>query len=102
MTKIVESASADLTFCPAGKTIVDEKISLNVSRRLLRPAWMAGVLTSRPNFSPLRPYEVVIAAQRLKVSFQSLPPSRVAEYPAKGIRRALSDRQIQPFDERGG
>ena len=51
MTKIVEQASTDLTFCHASKTIVDEKTSRNVSRHFVRPAWMAGVLTSRPNFS---------------------------------------------------
>ncbi len=51
MTKIVERASTDLTFSHASKTIVDEKISLNVSRRVVRPACMAGVLTSLPNFS---------------------------------------------------
>jgi hypothetical protein len=51
MIKIVERTSTDLTSSHANKSIVDEKISLNVSRRLVRPAWMAGVLTSRPNFS---------------------------------------------------
>ena len=51
MTKIVDRASTDLTFSHAGKTIVDEKISRNVSRGVVRPAWVAGVLTSRPNFS---------------------------------------------------
>ncbi len=50
MTKIAAWANIDLTFSHASKTILDEKISLNVSRRLVRPAWMAGVLTSRPNF----------------------------------------------------
>ena len=50
MTKIVERASTDLTFSHT-RTIVDEKISRNVSRRVVRPACMAGVLTSRPNFS---------------------------------------------------
>ena len=51
MTKIVQRANTDLTFCHANKTIVDEKISLNVSRRFVRPACMAGVRTSRPNFN---------------------------------------------------
>ena len=37
--------------CSHSKTIVGEKISRNVSRRVVRPACMAGVLTSRPNFS---------------------------------------------------
>jgi hypothetical protein len=35
------------------KTVLDEKISLNVSRRAAIPACMAGVRTSRPNFSAL-------------------------------------------------
>jgi hypothetical protein len=30
------------------KSSFDEKISLNVSARLVNPAWQAGVLTSRP------------------------------------------------------
>ena len=51
MTQIVQRVSTDLTFSHASKRIVDEKISLNVSRRFVRPACMAGVLTSRPNFS---------------------------------------------------
>ena len=51
MTQIVLRASTDVTFCHASKRIVDEKISLNVSRRFVRPACMAGVLTSLPNFS---------------------------------------------------
>ena len=51
MTQIVAWANTDLTFSHASKTILDEKISLNVNRRLVTPAWMAGVLTSRPNFS---------------------------------------------------
>jgi hypothetical protein len=38
MTKIVERANTDLTFSHANNTIVDEKISLNVSRRFVRPA----------------------------------------------------------------
>jgi hypothetical protein len=51
MIKIVERTSTDLNFHHASKTIVDEKISLIVSRRVVRPAWTAGVLTSRPNLS---------------------------------------------------
>ena len=48
----------------------------------------------------MRSHEVVIAAQQLEVCFQSLPPSRITERPASKVRRALADRQIQPFDER--
>ena len=40
-------------FTEAQNTIADKKISLNVSRRLARPACIAGVLISDPNFSPL-------------------------------------------------
>ena len=47
------AANTDLTFHHASKTIVDEKISLNVSRRSVSPAWTAGVLTSDPNCSAL-------------------------------------------------
>ena len=36
--KIVAWANTDLTFSHASKTILDEKISLNVSRRFVRPA----------------------------------------------------------------
>ncbi len=41
------------TVIPSGvpETVVDEKISLNVSRHPMIPACMAGVRTSRPNFS---------------------------------------------------
>jgi hypothetical protein len=53
MIKIVERARANLTFSHASKTIVDEKISLSVSRRVVRPAWMAGALTSAPKRSAL-------------------------------------------------
>lgn len=37
----------------ATKTGIDKKISLKVSRLLLNPACMAGVLISGPNFSAL-------------------------------------------------
>ena len=40
-----------MTFFHTKRIVVDEKTSLNVSRRFVRPAWMAGVLTSRPNFN---------------------------------------------------
>jgi hypothetical protein len=46
-----ESQSAKRTFFDARKTILNEKISLNVSRLGFNPACRAGVLTSRPNFS---------------------------------------------------
>jgi hypothetical protein len=37
----------------AGKYDLEEKISLNISRLEVKPACMAGVRTSRPNFSAL-------------------------------------------------
>ena len=40
-----------MTFFHTKRIAVDEKTSRNVSRHFVRPAWMAGVLTSRPNFS---------------------------------------------------
>ena len=48
-TDQTESKSANRTFLDARKTILEEKISLSVSRRRVRPACIAGVLTSRPN-----------------------------------------------------
>jgi len=41
-----------MTFFGISKNILDEKISLNVSARLVNPACRAGVLTSRPNSMP--------------------------------------------------
>jgi hypothetical protein len=46
----------------------------------------------------VRPDEVVVAAKQLQVIFETLLPSRVAYRPPKKIGRALSDREIQPFD----
>ncbi len=48
-----ESNNTNMTFRSAKRCIVEEKISLNASRRVVNPACMAGVLTSRPNFSAL-------------------------------------------------
>ena len=50
---MVESKNTNVTFRSAKKLIVEEKISLNVSRLVVNPACMAGVRTSRPNFSAL-------------------------------------------------
>jgi hypothetical protein len=47
------SKSAKRTFFVARKTIFHEKISLNVSCHLAKPACIAGVLISDPSFSPL-------------------------------------------------
>jgi len=41
-----------------------------------------------------------MAAKQLQVIFETLLPSRVTYRPPKKIGRALSDREIQPFDER--
>ena len=53
LTDTGESKNANVTLRIANKSIVDEKISLNVSRLATNPACMAGVLSSRPNFSAL-------------------------------------------------
>jgi hypothetical protein len=47
----------------------------------------------------VRPDEVVIAAKQLKVIFETRLPSRVTSRSPAKIRRALSDREIQPFDK---
>ena len=44
---------SNMTFSDTQRTIAGGKISLNVSRRLVSPACIAGVLTSPPNFSAL-------------------------------------------------
>ena len=49
--RVPEPKSAKRTFFDARKTILEEKISLNVSRRRVRPACIAGVLTAPSNFS---------------------------------------------------
>jgi hypothetical protein len=48
-----ESKNTTVTFCSTKKCIVEEKISLNVSRPEVNPACIAGVLTARPNLSAL-------------------------------------------------
>jgi hypothetical protein len=48
----------------------------------------------------VRPHEVVVAAKQLQVIFETLLPTQVADRPPKRIGRALSDREIQPLDER--
>ena len=53
MAEIVEWANTHVTFFHTTRIVVDEKISLNVSRRSVSPAWTAGVLTSDPNCSAL-------------------------------------------------
>ena len=53
LTNMVESKNTNAILCSAKKLIVEEKISLNVSRLVVNPACMAGVRTSRPNFSAL-------------------------------------------------
>ena len=90
-----------MTLIDFKKVIADEKINFNVSRRLVSPVCIAGVLTSHSEFQrPVRPDEVVIATKQLQVIFETLLPSNAAYRPPKNIRRALPDRQIQPFDER--
>jgi hypothetical protein len=50
---MVELVTKNAPFSDEKRIIVEEKISLNVSRCLARPACIAGVLISDPNFSPL-------------------------------------------------
>jgi hypothetical protein len=47
----VNEYRGDLLYCR--KTIGDEQISRKFSRRVVSPAWIAGVLISRPNFNPM-------------------------------------------------
>jgi len=51
MTKTVDCANA--TLLDTQRTIADGKISLNVNRRVISPACIAGVLISSPNFNAL-------------------------------------------------
>ncbi len=71
----------------------DKKIALNVRRRLVSPACIAGVRISRPN-------EVVIVAQQVEVLLEPLLGACVAECPSYEVGRALPDGQVQPLDER--
>jgi hypothetical protein len=48
----------------------------------------------------VRPNEVVVAAKQLEVILEALFPSRVANRSPAKIHQTLSDREIQPFDER--
>ena len=43
----------NLTFSENERSIADGKISLNVTRRVVSPACIAGVLISRPNFNTI-------------------------------------------------
>jgi hypothetical protein len=47
----VEEHERDVS--PRQKLIIEEKISLNVSRLVVNPACIAGVRTLRPNFSAM-------------------------------------------------
>jgi hypothetical protein len=49
----VDLPNANMTLIDFTKVIADEKISLNVSRRLVSPICIAGVLTSLPNSNAL-------------------------------------------------
>jgi hypothetical protein len=81
------------------KNILVEKISLNVSARLVNLACIAGVLTSRPNLSA-RLDEVVITAEQLEMIFEMFVPSGLADRSPTQIGWALSNREIQPFHKR--
>jgi hypothetical protein len=47
----------------------------------------------------VRPDEIVIATKQLEMILKTFLPSCMAYCPPAKIRRALSDRQIQPFDK---
>jgi hypothetical protein len=49
----VDLPNANMTLVDFKKVIADGNISLNVSRRVVSPAWIAGVLISRPNFNAM-------------------------------------------------
>jgi hypothetical protein len=51
VTEAVEKTNTKRNPSNAIRTILEEKICLNVSRLLVNPACTAGVRTSRPNFS---------------------------------------------------
>ena len=49
----------------------------------------------------MSPDEVVMPAEQLKVMFETFPTTGLTDRSATQIGWALSDREIQPFDERG-
>jgi hypothetical protein len=75
--------------------MVEEKISRNVSRLVVNPACMAGVPDLESEFQrPVRPYEVVIAANQLEVIFEVLLPSVLMTCP---YRHAGPKTRRMPF-----
>src|SRR4029450_12164493 len=61
----------------------------------------------RPNLGaefqrPVRPHEVLVGGKQPQMIFETALPSRVIDRPPKKIGRALSDREVQPLDERSG
>jgi hypothetical protein len=98
---MVELVNKNAPFSGERRTVVEEKISLHVSRRVARPACVADVVISDPNFSPLwTSGEVVMAAKQFKVICETLLPSCLTYRPPKEICRALSNCEIQSFYER--
>jgi len=84
LTNKTESKNTNVTFRSAPKCLVEEKIPLNVSRLVVNPACMARVPDLASDFQrPVRPDEVVIAANQLEVIFEALLPSRRANRPPK-------------------
>ena len=69
---------------------------VNVSRRVVSPACITGVLTS----TPCETSRSCRATKQLQVTFETLFPSRVVDRPPKKISRALPDREVQPLDKR--
>src|SRR5262245_55297409 len=49
----------------------------------------------------MRPDEIVIAAEQLNVIFETFLPAGLTDRSPPQIGRALSDREIQPLNERG-
>ena len=78
LTNMVESKNKSVIFCSAKKLIVEEKISLNVSRLVINPAHGRCPDVASEFQRPVRPGEVVIAANQLEVIFEALLPSRMA------------------------
>jgi hypothetical protein len=98
-TKTVDCTN--LTFSESQRSIADGKISLNVSRRVVSPAWIAGVLISRPKIQRhVRPDEVVVSSEATPGDLRDAPSITRGRSSAKKISRALSDREVQPLDER--
>jgi hypothetical protein len=89
-----------MTSFGSSKSILDEKMSLNISIPLVT-SLQRGCSDLLPKFQgPMRPHEIIMATKYLDVIFETFPQPCLTYRSATQIRRALSDREIQPFDER--